>query len=111
MMWTTSSNGLQDMIGKNMPSTWLHLRIPILTLPYKWVTWCFMGELLNKQHRFYLQHEQSLVEKYRGQFIVIHDEQVIDSFGSERDAYIFSVKQFPIGTFLIREVRAKTSSS
>ncbi|MEQ8903895.1 hypothetical protein [Ekhidna sp.] len=69
-----------------------------------------MGELLDKQHRFYLQHEQSLVEKYKGQFIVIHNEKVVDSFGSERDAYIFSVKQFPMGTFLIREVRSKNSS-
>ena len=70
-----------------------------------------MGEILNKQHRFYLQHEQSLVDKYRGQFIVIHNEKVIDSFGSERDAYIFSVKHFNMGTFLIREVRSKSSSS
>ncbi|MEQ6165989.1 MULTISPECIES: hypothetical protein [unclassified Ekhidna] len=69
-----------------------------------------MGELLDKQHRFYLHNEQELVEKYKGQFIVIHDQKVVDSFGSERDAYIFSVKQFPMGTFLIREVRSKSSS-
>ena len=69
-----------------------------------------MGELLDKQHRFYLKNEQELVEKYKGQFIVIHDQKVVDSFGSERDAYIFSVKQFPMGTFLIREVRSKSSS-
>ncbi len=67
-----------------------------------------MGELLDKQHKYYLQHEQSILEKYEGQFIVIHDEKVVDGFGSERDAYIFSVKNFPIGTFLIREVVAKS---
>lgn len=48
-----------------------------------------------------------LIEQYSGQFIVIHDEQVADSFGSERDAYIYSVKHFKIGTFLIREVKSK----
>ncbi|WP_424963697.1 hypothetical protein [Ekhidna sp.] len=69
-----------------------------------------MGELLDKQHKFYLRNEKELIEKYKGQFIVIHDEKVIDSFGSERDAYIFSVKQFPIGTFLIREVLDKPAS-
>ncbi|MEQ9467440.1 MAG: hypothetical protein RLN88_08515 [Ekhidna sp.] len=63
-----------------------------------------MGELLDKQHKFYLQNKQSLTEKYAGQFIVIHDEKVVDSFGSERDAYIYCVKNFPMGTFLIREV-------
>ncbi|WP_421764724.1 hypothetical protein [Ekhidna sp.] len=68
-----------------------------------------MGELLDKQHRFYLHNEQELIERYKGQYIVIHDEQVADSFGSERDAYIYSVKHFPIGTFLIRKVLPKSS--
>lgn len=63
-----------------------------------------MGELLDKQHKFYLHNEQSLSKKYGGQFIVIHDEKVVDSFGTERDAYIYSVQHFPMGTFLIREV-------
>ena len=69
-----------------------------------------MGELLDKQHRFYLKNEQELVERYKGQFIVIHNEEVVDSFGTERDAYIFSVKHFPIGSFLIREVVEASSS-
>ncbi|WP_425390763.1 DUF5678 domain-containing protein [Ekhidna sp.] len=68
-----------------------------------------MGELLNKQHKFYQHNEQELIEQYKGQFIVIHDEKVIDSFGSERDAYIYAVQHFPMGTFLIRKVVAKSS--
>lgn len=63
-----------------------------------------MGDLLDKQYQFFLQHEEMLIEKYNGQFIVIHDEQVVDSFGSERDAYIYCVKHFQIGTFFIRHV-------
>ncbi len=63
-----------------------------------------MGELLKALNTFYLQNEQRLIEKYKGQFIVIHDGRVAESFGSERDAYIYSVKHFQIGTFLIREV-------
>ena len=63
-----------------------------------------MGELLDKQHKFYLRNEPELIERYEGQFIVIHDEQVVDSFGSERDAYIYCVQHFQIGTFLIRKV-------
>ena len=63
-----------------------------------------MGELLDRQHKFYLQNEKELLEKYKGQFIVIHEEQVVNSFGSEREAYIYCVQHFKIGTFLIREV-------
>ncbi|MEO9871742.1 hypothetical protein [Ekhidna sp.] len=70
-----------------------------------------MGELLNKQNNFFLLNEQMLFEKYRGQFIVIHDEKVADSFGSERDAYIYSVKHFQIGTFLIREITSSPTDS
>ncbi|MEO9802811.1 MAG: hypothetical protein ABJF04_06170 [Reichenbachiella sp.] len=66
-----------------------------------------MGELLDKQNKYFLHNEEMLLEKYEGQFIVIHDEQVADSFGSERDAYVYSVKHFQIGTFLIREVTSK----
>ncbi|MEO9483971.1 MAG: hypothetical protein ABJG47_11015 [Ekhidna sp.] len=69
-----------------------------------------MGELLDKQHKFYIRNEQELFEKYRGQFIVIHDELVADSFGSEGDAYVYCVKNFRIGTFLIREVIRNGSS-
>lgn len=66
-----------------------------------------MGVLLEKQHQYYTHNESALTEKYAGQFIVIHDEKVAESFGSERDAYVYSVKHFQIGTFLIREVKPK----
>ncbi len=63
-----------------------------------------MGELLDKQHKFYVRNEQELLEKYQGKFVVIHDEKLVDSFDTERDAYIYCVQHFQIGTFLIREV-------
>ena len=66
-----------------------------------------MGDLLDRQHKYYLLNKKMIEEKYAGQFIVIHDENVADSFGSEHDAYSYSVKHFPIGTFMIREIVAK----
>ncbi|WP_436515642.1 hypothetical protein [Ekhidna sp. To15] len=65
-----------------------------------------MGELLERQHKFYIRNEQELRNKYGGQFIVIQSEKVVESFGSERDAYIYCVKHFQIGTFLIRKIKA-----
>jgi len=66
-----------------------------------------MSELLSQQNKYFLLNEDMLYEKYMGQYIVIHNEKVADSFGSERDAYIYSVKHFQMGTFLIRKVRSK----
>ena len=68
-----------------------------------------MGELLKRQYTYYQRNEKALTEKYAGQFIVIHDEKVVDSFGSEHDAYSYSVKHFPIGSFMIKEIIAKKS--
>lgn len=63
-----------------------------------------MGELLDKQYKFFLLNKHMLLEKYEGQFIVIHDEKVASSFEAERDAYIFCVKNFRMGTFFIQQV-------
>ena len=63
-----------------------------------------MGELLDRQYQYYQNNREKLLKKYDGQFIVIHNEKVVDSFGSERDAYIYSVQHFKIGTFFIKEI-------
>jgi len=70
-----------------------------------------MGVLLDKQYQFFLRNQEMLLAKYEGGFVVIHDEQVVDSFGSERDAYIYSVKHFQIGTFFIKQVIATPTSN
>jgi hypothetical protein len=69
-----------------------------------------MSDPLKRQNDYFQLNEQMLFEKYMGQFIVIHNEKVADSFGSERDAYIYGVKHFQMGTFLIRKVRSKDAS-
>lgn len=66
-----------------------------------------MGELLDRQYQYYVKNKQMISEKYPGQFIVIHNEQVVDSFGSEKDAYIYCVQHFQIGTFFIQEIPPK----
>ena len=63
-----------------------------------------MGELLNKQFRFFNDHKDELLEKYQGRFVVIHDEEVVGSFETERDAYVYCVQHFKIGTFFIQQV-------
>ena len=36
-----------------------------------------MGDLLDKQLQYFLENEEMLIEKYNGQFIVIHDQQLV----------------------------------
>lgn len=63
-----------------------------------------MGELLDRQYKFFIQNKEWLLEKYEGQWVVIHNEKVVDSFGSEKDAYVYCVQHFTIGTFFIQQV-------
>jgi hypothetical protein len=63
-----------------------------------------MGELLDRQYQYFVKNKSELLKKYEGQYIVIHNEEVVDSFGNERDAYIYCVQHFKMGTFFIQQV-------
>ncbi len=65
-----------------------------------------MGELLDRQFKYFINNKDAIIDKYEGQYIVIHDERVVESFGSERDAYIYCVQHFKMGTFFIQKVEA-----
>ncbi|MEP5613608.1 MAG: hypothetical protein ABJP45_15260 [Cyclobacteriaceae bacterium] len=67
-----------------------------------------MGELLDKQYKFYRDNKEMLIEKYAGRFVVIHDEEVVGSFESDRDAYVYCVTHFKVGTFFTQQVVAES---
>lgn len=58
---------------------------------------------LQKLFQYYLDHQEELVKKYNGKFVVIKDEEVVGAYESELDAYQDSVKKFELGTFLIQQ--------
>jgi hypothetical protein len=66
-----------------------------------------MGDLLDKQYQFFVQNKQELLDKYEGKFIVIHDEELVGNFNTEKDAYVYCVTHFKIGTFFIHQVEAE----
>jgi len=68
-----------------------------------------MGELLDRQYKYFLLNKEGLLEKYEGKFVVIHDEKLIDVFDTERDAYIYCVQHFKIGTFFMQQVISESS--
>ncbi len=57
---------------------------------------------LKKEFEYYLSHQDELVKKYNGKFIVIIDNAVIGSYDTQLDAYNETKKNYKLGTFLIQ---------
>ncbi len=58
---------------------------------------------LEKEFKFYLDNQVSILAKYGGKFVVIVDDEVVGAFDSMADAYFDSIKKYEPGTFLIQE--------
>lgn len=62
-----------------------------------------MSSQLARELEYFKQHQQELVEKYRGKFLVIKDQMVQGFYDSEMEAYSDAKKKFELGTFLIQQ--------
>jgi len=62
-------------------------------------------ENLLDEFNYYLQHQQELVDKYEGKFIVIKNDSVLGAFDSELDAIRETTKTHELGTFLIQKCK------
>lgn len=60
--------------------------------------------MLNKEFTYYKDNQEYFVEKYNGQYIVLQGTEVIGTYSSQLDAYLESVKEYELGTFLIQHV-------
>lgn len=58
--------------------------------------------MLEKEFKFYKDHQAELVKQYNGKFIAIVGEQVVGDYVTELEAYNEMKKQYPVGTFLIQ---------
>ncbi len=59
---------------------------------------------LRKQFKYYLDHQDELVRRYRGRWVVIVGEQVVGDFDSELAAYEFASGAYEPGTFMLQLV-------
>jgi hypothetical protein len=57
---------------------------------------------LEKEFKYYLDHQEELVKKYSGRYLVIKNEKVIGDYNNESEAYLESIKNNKPGTFLIQ---------
>ena len=57
-----------------------------------------------KDFKFYLEHQDEMVEKYNGKIIVIKDGVVLGAYDTELSALSETRKTHELGTFLVQRV-------
>jgi hypothetical protein len=58
--------------------------------------------VLNAELAYFKLHQQELVEKYEGKFLIIKNMKIQGVYGTEMEAYSEAKKKFQLGTFLIQ---------
>jgi len=69
-----------------------------------------MMEKLEKEFKYYLEHQSELVKKYNGKFIVIKNREVIGAFDSELEAIEKTAEKHELGTFLVQKCEPGSES-
>jgi hypothetical protein len=69
-----------------------------------------MVKALEKEFKYYLDHQDELVKEYDGKFIVIHGSKVVGAYESELDAIKETSKKYKQGTFLLQMCEPGNSS-
>lgn len=59
--------------------------------------------MLSNEFNYYLSHQDELVKKYNGKYIVIIGEDVIGIYDSDVEALRETEKSHELGTFLIQK--------
>lgn len=59
---------------------------------------------LEKEFKYYIDHQDEIVKKYNGKYVVIVGETVVSSHSTEMEAYLEAKKIYDLGTFLIQKV-------
>ena len=63
---------------------------------------------LEKEFAYYLAHQDELVAKYNGKYIVIKDGEVLGSYDDELTAVAETQKSHELGSFLVQKVSPGT---
>jgi hypothetical protein len=58
--------------------------------------------MLDKEFKYYLAHQDDLVKKYNGKFLVIKDEDIIGVYADKIEALERSKEKYELGSFLIQ---------
>ena len=69
-----------------------------------------MRNQLEKEFAYYLDHQDEMVKKYDGKYIVIKDSKVLGDYDDELIAITETQKSHELGTFLVQLVSKGTSA-
>jgi hypothetical protein len=69
-----------------------------------------MSTSLKKEFEYYIAHQDEMVEKYDGKFVVLKDGQVLGAYEDELAAINETKKTHELGTFLVQKVSKGTSA-
>ena len=61
------------------------------------------NEKLKKNFDYYLENHKDIIEKYLNKFIVIKDEQIVDSYDTFEEAIEKSSRKYELGTFIVQK--------
>jgi len=64
------------------------------------------NEGLEEQFRFYLEHQEELVKRYDGKYIVVKDYKVLGAYDSEAEAIRETTREHELGTFIVQKCEA-----
>ena len=65
---------------------------------------------LEREFKYYLEHQDKLVKDYNGKFIVIKDLHVIGAYNSALEAVEKTTEDHELGTFLVQKCEPGNSS-
>lgn len=65
-----------------------------------------MKNNLQKELEYFMSHQEELVKKYDGRFLVIKDQKVEGDYDTQIEAYNEAQKRFELGTFIIQQCLA-----
>jgi hypothetical protein len=65
---------------------------------------------LHADFQYYLDHQESIVDQYDGQYIVIKDGVILGAYPDELSAISETQKTHAIGTFLVQRVSRGTEA-
>ena len=60
--------------------------------------------MLDTEWEYYENNRDELVEKYCGKYVVISGNQVVAAYEDEKNAYWETVKDIPLGSFMIHHI-------
>ncbi len=61
-----------------------------------------MSDPLEKDFEYYLEHQDELVRKYNGKYVVIKNQEVLDAYDDIETAVNETAKNHELGTFLVQ---------